>query len=206
MVESLQGIVDKNHYPMCEYLATLSRAFMLSQNKKQYISGIKEYLDEHHKNNNKESYAKSVVQDAEYETYSALDKLVREFDSSNISVEIDDKDLLIVLCSSYSLSDQLPGYINNMFTVPYVVIDLPRIYPMLGSEELYGMTYDYEVLPYETAYNNKDYAVIYDDDVMVKLLLAQKGDLIRCKRVMFDGSPYAEYMVKIVCIRSVEEA
>ena len=70
---------------------------------------------------------------------------------------------------------------------------------MIGSKDgLFGMSYDYKIIPYEKTYNGREYPVIFDYDVMVKVLNALNGDLICCKRILSEGSPYGEYYIRRV--------
>jgi hypothetical protein len=81
---------------------------------------------------------------------------------------------------------------------------------MFGSPTICNaLTFDYRLIRQETSevnsYNNKDFAVIFDDDVMVRALLGRPDDLLVCKRVMFDESPYDEYVIKKIISRVDDE-
>lgn len=90
---------------------------------------------------------------------------------------------------------------SNVLPCLYRFVSLTDMYPMIGSSNgLYGMTFDYEIIPDEELYNGRVYPVIFDSDVIVKILNAKVGDLIRCRRVMFEGSPYGEYYIRRVAV------
>ena len=81
----------------------------------------------------------------------------------------------------------------------YRFVSLAEMYPMIGSKEgIFGLTYDYKIVPYEVAYNGRAYPIIFDYDVIVKILNAIPGDIICCKRVLNEGSPYGEYYIRKV--------
>lgn len=106
----------------------------------------------------------------------------------------------LYLCPAYTVTPGMLLHVpTNTFPCNYRFVSLVEMYPMLGSPNcLYGMTYDYEIIPYEECYSGRKYAFIKDSDVMVKILNGMEGDLIRCKRVMFEVSPYSEYTFRTV--------
>lgn len=106
----------------------------------------------------------------------------------------------VYICPAFVVTDSMMLHLPvNIIPCLYRFLSLTEAYPMIGSKNnMFGMTYDYKVIPNTPCYNNRSYPVIYDSDVIVKILNAMTGDLIVCKRVMYDGSPYGEY-----CIREV---
>lgn len=87
----------------------------------------------------------------------------------------------------------------NILPCLYRFASLTEMYPMIGSKNgLYGLSYDYKIIPYEDLYNGRSYSLIFDSDVIVKILNAVVGDLICCKRILCEGSPYGEYYLRQV--------
>lgn len=106
----------------------------------------------------------------------------------------------VYISPAYVVTDTMFLHIPvNIIPCLYRFVSLAEMYPMIGSKEgLYGMTFDYKIIPYEPAYNGRTYSVIFDYDVIVKILNAVNGDLICCKRVLNEGSPYGEYYLRRV--------
>ena len=94
----------------------------------------------------------------------------------------------------------------NILPCLYRFVSLVEFYPLIGSRNgLFGLTYDYELLPYEDYYNGRGYPIIYDSDPIVKLLNAMPGELIKCKRVRQEGeSIYSEYYIRQVMTKKSE--
>lgn len=135
-----------------------------------------------------------------------------KFDKLNISacswfyhlfeknVDLKAKRPQVYMCPAFVVTESMMLHLPiNVIPCPYRFLSLTEAYPMIGSRNsTFGMTYDYKIIPNEPYYNKRAYPVIYDSDVMVKVLNALAGDLIVCKRVMYDGSPYGEYTIREV--------
>jgi hypothetical protein len=106
----------------------------------------------------------------------------------------------VYICPAYVITDTMFLHVpTNIIPCLYRFVSLAEMYPMIGSKGgMYGMTYDYKIIPYEPVYNGRIYPVIFDYDVMVKILNAVNGDLICCKRILNEGSPYGEYYIRRV--------
>lgn len=104
----------------------------------------------------------------------------------------------VYICPAYVVTDQMFLHIpTNIIPCLYRFMSLAAAYPLIGSKNgLFGMTYDYKIIPYEPLYNGREYPVIYDYDIIVKILNALPGELICCKRVLSEGSPYGEFYVR----------
>lgn len=89
----------------------------------------------------------------------------------------------------------------------YNIISLYSIYPLIGSKTKlwYGMCCDFELCEYEELYNHKDYALIYNDELVVKILNGKIGDLIICKIILNEGRPYFEYSIKRIISRDNDD-
>ena len=106
----------------------------------------------------------------------------------------------VYICPAYVITDTMFLHVPvNIIPCLYRFASLAEMYPMIGSKEgLFGMTYDYKIIPFEPAYNGRIYPTIFDYDVIVKILNAVDGDIIQCKRVLSEGSPYGEYYFRRV--------
>lgn len=82
----------------------------------------------------------------------------------------------------------------------YRLFSLCEVYPLIGSKtKLWsGMSWDFELMEYEPLYNNGKYSIIYDNDPVVKIMNAMKDQLIICKQVNYEVSPYVEYSIRRV--------
>lgn len=111
-----------------------------------------------------------------------------------------------------ALTSPIDQSINRNFTIRYLpcnynVISLYSIYPLIGSKSKlwYGMCCDFELCEYEELYNHKDYALIYNDELVVKILNGKIGDLIICKIILNEGRPYFEYSIKRIISRDNDD-
>jgi hypothetical protein len=123
--------------------------------------------------------------------------------SYSITVQTQIK-LLNELQSVFITTDEETGT-RTVSVPPATLLPLPVIHPMCGGSICNGFTYDYRIIKQEyspvESYNKKSFAQVYDDDVMVRCLLGLPGDLLVCKRVLFDESPYDEYVIKQIVSR-----
>lgn len=106
----------------------------------------------------------------------------------------------VYICPAYVVTDTMLLHVPvNVLPCLYRFVSLCEVYPIIGSsEQLYGLSYDYKILPPNSlesnlTYNGRAYTTIYDYDPMVKILNALPGDIIQYKRVLNEGSPYGEY-------------
>lgn len=82
------------------------------------------------------------------------------------------------------------------------VFSLCNLYPMIGSKnKLYGLTFDYKILPYEKAYNDKDYIEISSSDPMVIALNGVMGELLVCSRIIYDETAYKDIQIRKIVDR-----
>lgn len=107
----------------------------------------------------------------------------------------------IFICPAYVVTETMFTHISkNTLPCDFRFFSLCEIYPMLGSRtQTCKLTYDYELHPYSPTYNKKEYARIYSKDPMVKALNGLPGELIVCKRIIYDATAYSEYQVKQIC-------
>lgn len=113
----------------------------------------------------------------------------------------------LYLCPAYTVTPGMLLHVpTSTFPCNYRFVTLVEMYPMLGSPNcLFGLTYDYDIVPYEDSYSGRKHPFIKDSDIMVKILNGMEKDLIRCKRVMFEVAPYTEYSFRSV-IRDSDNA
>ena len=91
-----------------------------------------------------------------------------------------------------------------------IILPLTVLHPMFGSKTLSnGLTYNYRLIRQELSemrsYNQKEFSYVFNDDVMVRALMGVPGDILVCKRVMFDTSPYEEFVIKRIISRIEDE-
>lgn len=106
----------------------------------------------------------------------------------------------VFICPAYVITDAMLIHVPvNILPCMYRFVPLPVIYPMLGGRNsIFSMTYDYILIDPSDVDNPKKYSLILDSDVAVKILNAIPGDIIQCKRVLFEVSPYGEFYRRIV--------
>lgn len=98
---------------------------------------------------------------------------------------------------------------GTVYTPPVILLPLTILHPMFGSKTLSnGLTYDYRLVRQELSemksYNQKEFSYIFSDDIMVRALMGIPGDILVCKRVIFDTSPYEEFVIKRI-ISKIED-
>lgn len=120
----------------------------------------------------------------------------------------DDSETFITI----ALTTPIDQTINRSLTLRYLpcnynFISLYSIYPLIGSKSKlwYGMCCDFELCEYEELYNHKNYASIYNDELVVKILNGKIGDLIICKIILNEGRPYFEYSIKRIISRNNDD-
>lgn len=87
----------------------------------------------------------------------------------------------------------------NLLPCLYRFAPLTEMYPLIGSANgIGGFTYDYDRTPYKPLYNKREYPIVFDSDPIVKILNAMPGELIQCKRIIFEASPYVETHIRVV--------
>lgn len=82
------------------------------------------------------------------------------------------------------------------------IFSLCNLYPMIGSRnKIGGLTFDYEILPYEKTYNNKEYVEISAGDPMVIALNGIDGELIKCSRILYDDNAFKDIQIRKIINR-----
>lgn len=82
------------------------------------------------------------------------------------------------------------------------IFSLCNLYPMIGSRnKIGGLTYDYEILPYEKTYNNKEYIEISAGDPMVIALNGIDGELLKCSRILYDDNAFKDIQIRKIVNR-----
>ena len=81
---------------------------------------------------------------------------------------------------------------------PYNIYSLCDVYPLCGSKNrtIGSFTKDYEIFKYEELYNKNEYQIVSISDPIVKILKGEESDVIACKTLYFDASPYYEYQLR----------
>ena len=98
---------------------------------------------------------------------------------------------------------------GTSYTPAVILLPLTVLHPMFGSKLISnGLTYNYRLVRQELSemksYNQKDFSYIFSDDIMVRALMGIPGDILVCKRVIFDTSPYEEFVIKRI-ISKIED-
>lgn len=110
----------------------------------------------------------------------------------------------VTITSTNIITQAIGKHFINTAILPctYRLFSLCEVYPLIGSKNVLwsGMNYDFELLEYEPLYNKGKYSIIYDNDPVVKIMNATKDQLIICKQINNEISPYSEY-----CIRQVKQ-
>lgn len=106
----------------------------------------------------------------------------------------------INICFAFVITEAMKSHIppETFFTDCNIrLFSLCSLYPMIGSKtKLFGLTFDYKILPYCEAYNNKDYPIISAGDPLVVALNGIEGELLLCARINFDVCVYKEYQIR----------
>ena len=107
----------------------------------------------------------------------------------------------VILAPAFRVTDQMTSHIPiNILPCLYRFVSIVEFYPMIGSKNgLFGLSREYEILPYTPMYNGRDYPVIFDYDPMAKLLNALPGDIVKAKICRSEGfSVYDEWYFRKV--------
>lgn len=102
----------------------------------------------------------------------------------------------VFICPAHVVTDAMLLHIpNDILPCMYRFVSLCELYPLLGSTEMmFGLAFDYKIVNVDPiTYNKRSYSIIYDSDVVVKMLNALPGEIIEYRRIIFEGSPYGEY-------------
>ncbi len=106
----------------------------------------------------------------------------------------------ISLCPAFVVTDSMFNHISkNTIPCTFRFFSLCEVYPMIGSRtRMFKLTYDYELAEYTKPYNNKEYTTINSRDPMVKALNGLPGELLICKRIIYDVTAYSEYQIRLI--------
>ena len=107
----------------------------------------------------------------------------------------------VILAPAFRVTEQMTSHIPiNVLPCLYRFVSIVDFYPMIGSKNgLFGLSRDYEIIPFEPLYNGREYPIMFDSDPMAKLLNAIPNDIIKCKICRAEGfSVYDEYYFRRV--------
>ena len=101
----------------------------------------------------------------------------------------------VFICPAFVVTDTMTLHVPiNVLPCLYRFVSLCELYPMLGSKTApYCMTYNYRIVKTNRPCNGRDYSAIFSSDCMAKALNTLPGDIIECKRILFEGTAYGEY-------------
>jgi hypothetical protein len=101
----------------------------------------------------------------------------------------------IFVCPAYVVTESMMIH-TPISLIPhmYRFVSLCEIYPRLGSEKPFGFVSELQLLPKSTkARTGYEFAEIYDNDVDVIIVNGLPGEVLKCRRVLFEGVPYSEF-------------
>ena len=107
----------------------------------------------------------------------------------------------VILAPAFRVTEQMTSHIPiNVLPCLYRFVSIVDFYPMIGSKSgLFGMSREYEVLPFEPLYNGREYPIIFDSDPIAKLFNTLPNDIIKCKICRAEGyGVYDEYYFRRV--------
>jgi hypothetical protein len=104
----------------------------------------------------------------------------------------------ITIMTAFVTTTKIISHVKeNIMPCKYRFISMPMIYPRIGSRtQIFGLAYDLELIDYVALPNGREYPLIYDDDIDVLILNGLVGQLVKCKRIFNDGSPFSEYSIR----------
>lgn len=101
----------------------------------------------------------------------------------------------VFICPCFVVTAAMFNHVPiNILPCIYRFVPLPEIYPSLGSRNgPWAMTWEYRRLSEAEVQGTRSYSIMLDSDPVVKIINGIPGDTIEHKRVLCEGSPYAEY-------------
>ena len=120
----------------------------------------------------------------------------------NFELKSNSDECLVTIAPTNKLPQSIIKHFDaNILPCTYRIVSAQAMYYLLGSTSRIMGSYcwDYELCEYEQLYNKKKYGVIQDSDIVTKILNGRQGDLIICKCVRTEGTPYAEYEIRQIC-------
>jgi DNA-directed RNA polymerase subunit H (RpoH/RPB5) len=105
----------------------------------------------------------------------------------------------VYISPAYVITQTMMNHVpNNILKRKYRFVSLTTLYPLLGSENgMFGVTRDYQIVENES-YNQRKFPQILDTDPIVAILNANVGEIIQCKRIICDFTPYEEIVFREV--------
>ena len=106
----------------------------------------------------------------------------------------------VYIMPSYFVTESMHEHIpDNLMKCNYRVVSLVAMYPLIGSKtRMFGLCYNYQIIPHKLYYNGKDYPIIKDSDIICKIFNAIPGECILCDRVMNEAGTYVEKSIRTV--------
>lgn len=105
---------------------------------------------------------------------------------------------LVSICFMSDIANRQLIELNSpIFNFPYRFIILPDLYYCCGSKtKIGGLTSDFEIHPYQEAYNKKDYALINSNDPMIIALNGLPNELYIYSELKTDHGAYKKIYIK----------
>lgn len=118
-------------------------------------------------------------------------------------------DCYVTICPTNHIESAMQKHFNTRFLpCNYRIISLYDAYPLIGSKsQLWAtcLSKDFEVCEYEPLYNGMNYSIIFDDELLIKILNANIGDIIIGTHIINEGRPYKEFSIKQVTARNNDD-
>lgn len=119
----------------------------------------------------------------------------------NFELKSDSDECLVTICPTNKLPQSIIKHFDaNILPCTYRIVSAQAMYYLLGSRSQIIGSYcrDYELCEYEQLYNKREYGIVQDSDIITKILNGRQGDLIICRCLRTEGTPYEEYEIRCV--------
>lgn len=88
---------------------------------------------------------------------------------------------------------------DKILPCKYRILLINELIGILGSKEIFGLSYDYCILDDYKHSTNKRFPIIYDTDPIIKILNGVEGQFLKYHRIINDKSVYSE-----ICVRKIK--
>ena len=120
----------------------------------------------------------------------------------NFELKSDSDECLVTIAPTNKLPASIVKHFDaSILPCTYRIVSAQAMYYLLGSTSrtIGSYCWNYELCEYEQLYNKCEYGIVQDSDIITKILNGRQGDLIICKGIRTEATPYAEYEIRKVC-------
>ena len=108
-----------------------------------------------------------------------------------------DRPVVNICFTSNITPKQLVELNTKIFDFPYRFIILPNLYYCCGSKtKIGGLTSEFEIMKYESTYNNKEYPIVFSNDPMIIAMNGMPEELYKYSQIMYDNGIYKTVFIK----------